>query len=169
MAQLKQFTKKQSIRQMAKLLQTRRNLVAKDFKVGNLLIMRYYAKDTKQIFDVQPLVLILKINDSHMLGLNFHWIPFKMRIWLIRYIIKINKERIRQKKRLNFDYKKVRPLLKKLKYAPCIRLYIKKRIGKTGVVIQPERLIEVAPLRTELFTSGLSAEKLYQLAIRKKI
>lgn len=140
-----------------------------NFKVGNLLIMRYYAKDTKKVFDVQPMVLILSVNDSHMLGLNFHWIPFKMRIWLIRYIIKVNKERIRKGERIKFDYKKVKPFLKKMKYAPCIRLYIRKRIGSSGVVIPPERLIEVAPLKTEIFTHGVQAEKMYELAMRKRI
>ena len=167
--QVKEFTKPQSIRQLAKLLKKSRNLHIRDFKVGNLLIMRYYAKDTTKKFDAQPMVLILKVNDTHVLGLNFHWIPFKMRMWLIRHIIKVNKERIRQKKRIQFEYKKIKPLLKKMKYAPCIRLYIRKRIGYTGVVIPPERLIEVAPLKTEIFVKGVSAEKMYNLAMRKRI
>ena len=53
-------------------------------------------------------------------------------------------------------------------FAPCIRLYINKNISKSGTVIPPSQLIEVATLKMESFTN-VPSEKLYNLAKAKKI
>jgi len=59
-------------------------------------------------------------------------------------------------------------MLKGLGYAPCIRLYINSRMGRVGVVIPPERLLEVSKLKTESFTNGkYSAAQLYNMAKKR--
>ena len=77
----------------------------------------------------------------------------------------MNEKNIKNNKPLEFSYMQLRPMLKSLGYAPCIRLYINKRISGTGVVIPPERLMEVARLKTETFTAGkFSASQMFQRA-----
>ena len=66
----------------------------------------------------------------------------------------MNRENIKKGKPIDFNYLDLKPMLKSLGYAPCKRLYVKSRMGKTGFVIPPERLVEVARLKTETFTNG---------------
>jgi hypothetical protein len=91
-----------------------------------------------------------------------------MRINLIKHIIRSNEKNIKNGLPLEFSYDELKPMLRGLGYAPCIRLYINKRISSTGVVIPPDRLVEVARLRTETFTNGkYSAEQLYAIARKR--
>lgn len=140
----------------------------KDLKPGHLIFTLYDAKDKTQTYDRTPLVLILKRTKRHTLGLNFHWIPFSMRVNLIKHILKMNEANIRQRKPLKFSYIELKPMLKSLGYAPCIRLYINKRFSKQGVVLPSYRLMEVARLKTETFTKGkYSAAQMYQMARKR--
>ena len=140
-------------------------MTKKDMIPGNIFFTFYDAKYKENTYDRTPLVLVLRRNRSHTLGLNFHWIPLSMRINLIKAIVAMNEKNIKNNKPLEFSYETLKPMLKGLGYAPCIRLYINKRIGSTGVVIPPDRLMEVARLKTETFTNGkYSAEQLYVMA-----
>lgn len=162
---IKELTPKQSLEQVKSLLKRKRRMSGRDLKPGHLIFTSYDAKDKTQTYDRTPLVLILRINKSHTLGLNFHWIPFSMRINLVKTIIKMNEKRIKHRKPLKFSYDDLKPMLKSLGYAPCIRLYINKRFGKQGVIIPSHQLMEIAKLRTETFTQGrYSASQMYQRA-----
>lgn len=135
---------------------------------GNLLFTFYDAKHKENTYDRTPLVLTLKRSSRYTLGLNFHWIPLSMRLNLIKTIIRMNEKNIKNGKPLQFSYNDLKPMLKSLGYAPCIRLYINNRLSKTGVVIPPERLFEVARLKTETFTKGrYSASDLFQMARKR--
>ena len=80
----------------------------------------------------------------------------------------MNEQNIKKNKPLKFSYDDLKPMLKSLGYSPCIRLYINKRISNTGVIIPPERLMEVARLKTETFTKGrYSASQLFQMAKKR--
>lgn len=166
--EVKELSKEQSLAKLKQLVRRQFKLQTKDFKVGNVIFMRYHAKCKERQFDKTPLMMVLRVSRRYTLGLNFHWIPFSMRMWLVRYIIKENKENIRNNKPLEFSYRKIRPLLKKMAFVPCIRLYINKNISKSGTVIPPSQLIEVATLKMESFTN-VPSEKLYNLAKAKKI
>lgn len=155
-----QLNRKQTAEQLKKFVSEVRYLNNKVFTPGQLLIYRYNAKYKEKIYDKRPMVLVLRSNKKHMLGLNFHWIPFAMRMWLVRYIIKENKANIKNGEKLVFPYKKIRPLLKKI-CAPCIRLYLHRGISPKGVVLPPEHLIEAAQLRMEMFT-GVPEDKLWK-------
>jgi len=150
------------------LIRERKRITSADFKPGNLIFTRYNAKDKTRVFDKTPLALVLRRNSHHTLVLNFHWLPMNMRINLVKVIIKMNAQNIKNNKRLEFDYRQLKPLLKRYGYAPVIRLYINSRIGSLGVVIPPERLLEVAKLKTETFTGGVSANKMYANAKKYK-
>lgn len=165
---IKELTPSESMKKVKDLLKERKKMVKTDIIPGNLIFTFYDAKNKEETYDKTPLILVLKRGSSHTLGLNFHWLPMKMRLNLIKHIIGINKKNIKENKPLEFSFEQLKPMLKALGYAPCIRLYINKRISSTGVVIPPDRLIETAKLRTETFTNGrYSAEQLYTMARKR--
>lgn len=164
---IKEFPQSLSNAKVKDLLKQRQRIKGKHFIPGNLIFTSYNAKYKENTYDKTPLILILRKGTRHTLGLNFHWIPLRMRLKLIKTILKLNKQNIKNNKPLEFSYKELKPMLKGLGYAPCIRLYINKRLGHTGVIIKPERLIQVARLKTESFTNGrYSAEELYSKALK---
>lgn len=165
MRTLKELTPEQSYQKVKDLLKEKKKLTKRDFAPGNLLFTFYDAKYQQYTFDRTPMVLILRRNRTHTLGLNFHWIPLSMRMNLIQYIIKINRKNIELGKPIQFEYAQLRPLMKSLGYSPCIRLYINNRFAQNGVIIPPERLAEVARMKTETFTKGkFSASQLFNMA-----
>lgn len=158
---------KDSNKYFKKLLKEKKQLTKKDLIPGNTIFFAYNAKYKDEIYDKTPVSLILRRNKTHTLGLAFHWIPYNMRLSLIKYIMRVNKENIKKGKPLDFSYKDLKPRLKSLGYAPCIRLYINKRMSRNGVVISPDRLF-IARLRTETFTGGrYTADQLYKKAVNK--
>lgn len=162
----KEISLKQSNAKVQDLLKERVRLNAKKhFQPGHLIFTSYNAKDKTQTFDKTPLALILKRGTKHTLVLNFHWIPVSMRLNLIRHIMLINKKNIADGRPIEFNYRQLKPMLKSLGYAPCIRLYINARMGRIGVPIPPERLGEVARLKAQSFTRGrYTATELFQRA-----
>lgn len=166
----KELSKKESNDKVKDLLKRRIKLQAKyHTQPGNLLFTSYNAKDKTQTYDKTPLVLILRRGSKYTLGLNFHWLPVSKRLFLINHIMKINKRNIKNNKPLEFDYRDLKPMLKSLGYAPCIRLYINSRLGRIGVVVPPDGLGEIARLKAESFTNGrYSAAQLYQMAKKRK-
>jgi len=159
----------ESFKRVKELLKEKRLMKRADLVPGNLIFTFYDAKDKEQTYDRTPLMLILRRNGTHTMALNFHWIPMSMRLNLIKTIIGLNASNIKRNQPLVFNYKDLRPLLKSMGYAPVIRLYINARISKQGVVIPPERLMEVARLKTETFTHGrYSASQLFAMARKKK-
>lgn len=140
----------------------RRSFTKKDFVSGNLLFLTYDAKNKDMVYDRKPMILILRVSRTHTLGLNFHWLPYKKRIELIKEILKENELRIKEKKKIRFNYNNIKPFLKRNAYIPCVRVYINKRFFKSGVVIPPDRLIEVARVKTESFT-GMTSHQLFRI------
>ena len=63
-----------------------------DFKDGTICYFEYDPKDKNQVWDYKPLVLVLGVSNSYVLGCNFHWINMDERLRLIEYILKINKK-----------------------------------------------------------------------------
>ena len=158
----------ESIKFVKDMLKTKsKKLTLKDFEPGSLLMYRYNAKNKEETWDVTPLVMVLKTSKRYVLGLNFHWLVLPLRIVLVKKILQMNSKNIKAGKKLEFNYKDLKPMLKKLGYSPCIRLYIKNRISETGVLIPPEHLMNAARTKSETFTNGrVSAEELYKRAIQ---
>jgi hypothetical protein len=169
MAKEKELTPKESLKLAKEMIfHKHQKLSNSNVKPGALLMYQYKAKNKEETYDKTPLVLVLRRSKGYTLGLNFHWLPMKMRTNLVKHILKVNKKNIKNRKPLDFSYADFKPLLKKYGYAPCIRLYINKRISSKGVVIPETELLQAAKLRTETFTSGrISAEKLYALARKR--
>lgn len=166
---IKELTPAQSVKKVKQLIKEKVKITKKDWIPGNIIYTIYNAKDIRQVFDRTPLVLILKRNSKHTLGLNFHWLKFNMRVGLAKHILKINKKNIEKGKPLEFSYEQLKPMLKHYGYAPCIRLYLNKNFKTSGTVVPPDRLVEIARLRTETFFvvgKKFTAEQLYAKALR---
>lgn len=159
----------QSDQIVAQLLKTTKVLIEDDFRPGSIIFFKYYAKDYDATFDRTPLVLVLMSNSRYVLGLNLHWIPVAGRLWLVDRILEKSKYSIKTRGRLDFKYHDFKQVIRSLHYAPCIRLYIRKRITSRGVRIPVENFKVAARLRTESFTRGrYSASELLQMARAKK-
>lgn len=158
---------KESFEFVKKMLKTKKTkLTLKDFEPGKLLMYKYNAKNKEETFDATPLVLILKYSRRYVLGINFHWAPIPLRIVLVKKILNMNKRNIKEGKALDFSYKDLKPFLKRIGFAPIIRVYLKNRISELGVIIPPEHLMDAARTKSETFTNGkISAEELYKRAI----
>lgn len=135
-------------------------------KSGSLFIGAYNAKNKLDTYDKRPFVLILKQNKSHILGLNFHYLPVKHRVSLIKVILKLNENNIKNNKPLRFSYEQIKPFLKKFGYVPCIRLYIRKRLSNVLIKINSEQLLPMSKLNTALFTNGVKPEQIYKMKIK---
>ena len=135
-------------------------------EVGDLFFSVYDAKDKDAVYNKRPFVLLLRQNKSHMLGISFSWAPMPLRIILIKKILQMNTKNIKAGKKLEFNYKDLKSFIKKIGFAPIIRLYIRKRMSSSIVLIPPEHLMTAAKLNTAVFTNGAKAEELYKRAIQ---
>ena len=167
LSKVKELSKSESKQTVKELMKTKQSLKNSHFKVGNTLFLGYNAKDKTQTYDKTPLVLILRRGKTHTLGLNFHWLPYQMRHYLVLLIIKMNINNIKNNKPLEFNYADIKPFLKKHGYVPCIRLYINYRFTVKGVVIPPEKLPSASKIKAETFHQGkVSVEEIFKNAKR---
>ena len=166
MGKITRMSRKDSVAFLKQLMQHKQQLrVKKDLQPGKLIFCGYDAKHKEFVWDKKPMFLVLSTSKGRTLGLNFHWLPSTYRVWLITHIIRQNKKR-KNPNLMAFTYGELKPLLRKLNYAPCIRCYINRRYTRTGVVIPPEHFMEAARMDTAVF-SGLSAEYIYKTIVKK--
>ena len=163
----KEFTTAQSINLVKEMLKDKTLKKSKDkLTVGDLFFGVYDAKNKDEVYNKRPFVMLLKQNKNHMLGISFSWAPLPLRVVLIKKILQMNSQNIKAGKQLEFSYKELKPFLKKIGFAPVIRLYIRKRMSSSVVIVKPENLMQAARLNTAVFTNGTRAEELYKRAIQ---
>ena len=151
MAKIKEYTVEESKKRANEYL--KRGKKMHDFKAGLVFLGSYSAKDKKKAYDKRPLVLILRVNGKHVLGLNFHWIPYTFRIKIVKIILEANKDNIKKHKPLEFSKELALKIIKSNKaYKRCTRLYIRSLFSKKGTLIQPEFLLDVARLNNAIFS-----------------
>ena len=124
----------------------------RNIRPGKCMFFKYDAKHKQHTFDKYPLVLVLKISKSYMLGLNFHWCEAHAKIRLIEKILAMNTDSIgRIINPLKFSYDYLKPYLKKKGYRLCVRLYIKDRLKSNAIMIESRNLLDVARMRLTKF------------------
>lgn len=139
---------------------------AQDFIPGNMLFYRYDAKLKENTYDKSPLMIVLRKSRGYILGINFHWTPIPLRLILLKYILQMNKNNIRNNMPLHITYNMLKPIIKKLNLGPVIRLYIFGRISRRGLVVPPSMWLSAAKLKSESFSGGYSADQLYKQALQ---
>lgn len=160
-------TTKESIDFFKKIINNKDNIVNKSEIVeGGLYFYNYNAKNKEETYDKKPLVFVLKIGSKSNICVNFHWAPRPLKVVLIKYFIMNNRKNIKSNKPLQMDYKKLKPFLKKIGFAPIIRRHLRGRIHGKVVNIPSSELMYAAMADTAVFTNGkISAEELYKRAI----
>jgi len=148
-----------------KLLDKPIKLKSTNFVPGSLLMFAYDAKDKFSAYDGRPLCLVLRQSKAYTLGLNFNWMPPKMREKVLDGIMKQNKNNIKKGKPITVSYSTIKKLIKGL--GPVVRLYINKRISPKGVVVPSYQYYKVTNLRSEHFI-GISAKSAWAAAIAGK-
>lgn len=121
---------------------------------GTLLYFEYDPKDKENRFDKKPLIIVLGISRSYILGINIHWINEGTRVEFANYLIGINtdaKGRIHVP--LVFHYLDFKPLIKDPRFSKSVRLYIRRRMSLNGVIIDPKYLIDALRLKLEHFVT----------------
>lgn len=154
-----------SVTLVKNLIKTKMQPTRKNLEVGRIVMFRYNAK-TKAPYDATPFAIVLSVSKSYMLGINLHWCPIKLRLSLINWIFKRNKQNIKNNKPLSLTYDDLRNVIKSKAYRPIIHLYIIKRMSKKCVKIPYENMEQIAKTKSETFI-GTSENKLYKLARRK--
>ena len=139
------------------------SLKSSDFKQGSLVLFNYSPKDDESPYDKNPLVLILKINSKHVLGLNFHWCPLKMREKLVKLLLLKNKN-LKENEPFKVDSTLSKEFYRIAK--PVFRKYLVNRISKRGYRFKPSEVKEAINLKAEKFI-GITAEQAYRLSILK--
>ena len=155
-----------SLKLVKNLIKTKMEPTKQNLKVGRILMYRYKAKNQKATYDATPFTIILKTSKSYMLGINLHWCPIKLRLNLINWIFKRNKNNIKNNKPLNLSYEDLRNVVKSKAYRNIVRLYIIKRMSKQSVLIPYENMEQIAKTKSETFV-GASENALYRLANRR--
>ena len=156
-----------SLKLVKNLIQTKLTPTKQNLKVGRILMYQYNAKDSTQRYDFTPFTIVLGVSKSYMLGINLHWCPIKMRLSLINWIFKRNKQNIKNNKPLSISYQDLKGILRSKAYRPIIRCYIIKRMSKRSVLIPYEYMEQIAKTKSETFV-GTSENTLYKLARMKK-
>jgi hypothetical protein len=147
-----------------KLIKTKLTNTTKNLRPGNWLFFRYNAKDKTLLYDATPCIFVLSVSPGYVLGLNWHWMPKAMKISMLRYILKSNKQNIKESKPLQFSYVQAKALIRKMVFRPVVRLYIKKRISARSLVIPNENIKEIALADYSTFVNGISSEEMYKKA-----
>lgn len=158
------FSKKDGKEVIKRLLETKidinKEIKKKNIDDGTILFFEYEAKDQTMIFDQKPLIIVFGISNGYVLGLNFHWIPMKARKTLIEYIIKINIKNNSIKVPLEFKYKDFKKMLKIPDFRLATRIYIRNRMSKNGVIIDPKYLLDIAQLSIEHFSDKIDIDRI---------
>lgn len=82
---------------------------------GSMLFFKYPNPKTPlnklKMFDKYPLIILLRKSGRHFLGINSHWIPKPLKEPLLKMIIKLNSQRIKNDKTIQITYQEIKEFL----------------------------------------------------------
>jgi hypothetical protein len=123
---------------------------------GDIITFNYSAKHqaTLPYYDKFPLVLVLKGVENGFLGLNFHYLPHKLRLIFLTRLYQYQKAIIKnQKIVINITYEDLVGKDKFIYYKPCLKMYKKSHIKKFIYRLTPDEWDMAIFLPTEKFTN----------------
>jgi hypothetical protein len=147
---------------MKKYIDKPSKLKQSNFAPGNMVMFAYNAKDKYSAYDANPIILVLRRSKKYILGLNWHWMPPKLREKVMDGIMKQNKKNIKKGLPITVNYQMIKRLIRGL--GPVVRLYINKRISPKGVVVPSYQYYKVIHLRSEHFI-GISSKAAWAAAV----
>lgn len=114
---------------------------AREQVLGNIWIYNYNPKTRVSLpyYDKIPLVLIISMNKTSFLGLNFHYLPIEHRLRFFEKLKLIRSTKINSPSaRILLTYKLLLENMTKYKeYLPCIKRYLIKHVRSNFVRVPP--------------------------------
>ena len=138
------------------------------FKPGDIFLFNYipkYESDIKRLpyFDRYPLILLLDVQPGHLLGLNFHYLPYLERAILLTQLYTFLREDetedidgvtsfLGEKAYIDITYDKVQNLtVPKNYWKPCFKKYLNNHISGRLLKIHPQEWDIILQLPIERF------------------
>lgn len=139
-----------------------------DVRAGDLIQFPYSAKNagTLAFWDGKPAIIVLRKTGSRMLGLNLHFVPFRLRKIIAEFVINKNKANIAANKRMYIDYTLIKSLLVAIKATVCIRMYLPSHMGSPILTVKNTRdyVLGATLLKTEKLYK-MSSDQIYKIAL----
>lgn len=140
-------------------------------QVGKMYMFGYDAKykDTLPYWDMYPLIICIGVSPTHMLGLNLHYIPPRVREPFLLELMKFaSTKNLSNKTKLKINWNKV----KGMKGAEhMIKMYIGNNIRLGLMEVPPKDWHNAINLRTQKFVSkgkSISATRSYNDYYKKR-
>ena len=124
------------------------------FEPGTMIAMNYKAKDATKRYDKTPLIICLgwsqnpKLKNTHLFGLNMHWMKMSDRIKLASFFTELNE------KKGGITYQDVKPFMHKFKGSPILRMYIYKNISGKVIDMPKDQFMTAAAVPSETWMGG---------------
>ena len=139
-------------------------------KPGSMIMFQYRnpvgkGKKSLQWYDENPVDFILDIRGNGMLALNLHYVSPPMRLIFIKFVLQLNKARIKQNKRFELDYPMVKEFIVRNGLQMMIKRYRVNRITKLEYV-KPKDYKYIVSLPSEKFIiqdPNISKSDLYSM------
>jgi len=135
----------------------RDNTVNRLFHPGDLYLFQYEAKgkETLPYYDRFPLVMLIEDYSGGFMGVNFHYLPPKLRAVLMTQMYEfLSDERFDEKTRLKFTYERLKSLSGKSLWKPCIKRYLNNQCKSRFVKIHPAEWDIVLQLPLDRFVGA---------------
>ena len=137
---------------------------------GSIITFKYKnpvgkGKKSLRFFDEYPVDVILAIKGNDMLCLNFHYAPRVFRKSILAYVIKMNKQQIKNDKRFVLTYNEMKQYLKRNGLELMIHRYKVNRITNLKYVKSSEwkYVLELPSEKFIVQDSSMTEEDLYKL------
>ena len=143
----------------------RRAITEGSFITFNYKFPKGKGKKSLRFYDEYPMDVILRIQGNDMWCINFHYIERVFRKSVIAYILKINKMRIQNDKRLSLTYQEMKEYIIRNSLQLCIKRYKVNRITNLKYVKLSEvkYIAEVPSERFIVQDSSMTEADLYAM------
>jgi hypothetical protein len=123
---------------------------------GKMFMFSYFPKTAEQLpyFDTFPLILILKVEQSSMLGLNFHYIHPIHRIIIISELLELTTNpvyQINRNNKIRATYERLKVMANHQFYKPMVKRYLYSHVRSRLIQVDLDLAGIIINLPTERF------------------
>lgn len=132
--------------------------------LGNMFFFFYDAKLKKELpyWDRFPVVLVIDLYDDGFLGLNFHYLPVRVRVALLDALLETaNNDKMDQTTRMTATYSMLKGVARYEAFAPCIKRYLASHVQSQMLPIPANQWEMACMLPVEKFEKA-SSQKVWR-------
>ena len=133
---------------------------------GDFITFVYDAKgkDTLEYWDKQPMILVVDVMSDGFRGLNFHYLPAKIRITLLEALLSKQTGKD-EKARVRVSYDMLRGAGKYKFFKPTFKRYLLGHVKRPMILIPESDWLFASMLPTQRFV-GASRQKVYKDSLK---